>query len=149
MKKPVMKYHCPYCDKAWETEELAKACAKFPFEIFQEGDVINWRDYKYGLVTHVHDKDDWAGFSAEKNKDYCIALGYAPGDMFGGGLRGHDRVCYAGVICGGKERHESILMTQAHIDDMVKSLDKKLAAAKRLQIKVTKMWKNRGDSNVK
>lgn len=106
----------------------------------RDGDVLDWSEYRYGMVKNVHEKDDWAGFSAYKNKDYCIAIGHNLRDMFS---HGGDGVCYAGAICGGKERHDRLLFPQKKIDDLVKDLDKRLKAAKNLQKQVTAMWKNR------
>jgi hypothetical protein len=141
MKKPKIQYQCLYCKRDWDTEEEAEACPKWPYEILKDGDVLDFGKYRYGVVINVHDKSDWAGFSATRNLDYCIAKGHKPSDMY----RASDgkSVCYCGAICGGPEKHNTILMSQKEANELVTDLTKRLAAAKRLQLAVTKMWANR------
>ncbi|MEY2703404.1 MAG: hypothetical protein RLY43_2043 [Bacteroidota bacterium] len=132
------QYLCPHCKKGWETEQLARECAKYPYEILQAGDILNYPEYRYGKVFNVHSADDWAGFNADANKEYCIALGYNPKDFFS-----HNSICMPGMICGGKEKHDKMLCTQEKIDELVKQLQKKLKAALKVQVAVTKMWERR------
>lgn len=140
MKEPILQWRCGYCSRHWGTKEEAEACAVRPDKILQKDDVLDWSEYRYGLVKDVHEETDWPGFNADRTEDYCIATGFNIKDMFVPGVKA---ACWAGRICGGPERHHRLLMKQGVIDRLVKDLEKRLKAAKRLQVAVTKMWEKR------
>lgn len=138
MPVEIRKWACPYCEKQWDTEEEAKSCAKYPYEILKEGDVLDWKAYRYGKVTHVHPETDWPGFNADKNRDYVLALGMATKDFFN-----HSGVCYPGLVCGGPEVHKDLLFKLGDAEDLVAVLRKRLKHAESLLADVRAMCERR------
>ena len=51
MKKPVIKYLCPICEKPYDTPEEAAACYKSPADRFNLGDIV-W-DGNIGFVYRI------------------------------------------------------------------------------------------------
>jgi hypothetical protein len=144
MTTPIQKWECPHCKRTYDTAKEATECGKWPYELLQKGDVLAWRKYRFGYVTYVQNENDWAGFIGKRNENYCRALGWNVRDHFDG----HNSITYAGLICGGKEAHDSLFFHLEDAQRLVKELETRLKYAKSLLKDVQKMWDRKNNIEV-
>ncbi|MBO8160603.1 MAG: hypothetical protein H0Z24_03120 [Thermosipho sp. (in: Bacteria)] len=72
-KDIIIKYHCPVCNKAYDTEEEALNCYKPPIKRFKPGDVV--RDKYTGSVYYISYVDK-SGASVEIPDELIKARGW-------------------------------------------------------------------------
>jgi len=70
--EPVVKYHCPVCDKEYDTPEEAEKCFVPLYEKFKNGDIISGG---YNSVYVVKDAEERNAAAATVREvfEYCIA----------------------------------------------------------------------------
>ena len=70
--EPIVKYHCPLCDKEYDTPEEAENCFVPLHERFKQGDIITF-DYGSPLIVSYTPTKTARGISAERIPEYLKA----------------------------------------------------------------------------
>ena len=74
--EPIVKYHCPVCDKEHGTPEEAEKCFVPLGERFKQGDIIVIGNYNMPKVVIGTPSADAFGIAAEQIPTYNIARGF-------------------------------------------------------------------------
>jgi len=70
--EPIVKYHCPVCDKEYDTPEEAEKCF-VPLHLrFKQGDIFSF-DYGFPLIISRTPTISARGISAERIPEYLNA----------------------------------------------------------------------------
>ena len=98
--KPIVKYHCPVCDKEYETLEEAEKCFVPLGERFKQGDIIvlSYINSPKKVLYPIHENE--MGITAELIAEHSIAT-YQPVKK---GMDARGYYCGSGmVLCGAKK----------------------------------------------